>query len=92
MPPCDIVIDTKNNRRIYINGHEVTNVVEVSVSASAGTMTELELRIIPTSIVYGDPPAPDVTDHYTDGDGQTRSVPVPVAKARRKSDAARAIT
>ncbi len=84
--PCDVVITP--DQRVFINGHQIGGVMGIDMEAEAHQLTNLTLRINPSSLVVGDPPTDSLgglSDVYDDQDGEARvDIGSAIAKARRR--------
>lgn len=54
-PLCDVLVT--RDGRVFINGHPISNVVQMSLDRDMSGPSRLTLELVPTSVVHGDPPA-----------------------------------
>ena len=45
---------------MFINGHEIGGVIEFQAVQDAGSPMTVELRVIPTSMIQGEPPSDEI--------------------------------
>lgn len=52
--PCDVLI--LQNHRVFINGTEIGNVIDLNYEQSVSTCHQLTITCVPTSVMTGKPP------------------------------------
>lgn len=78
---CDVIID---GMHVYVNGHEIPNVLDIDINQSVNTpsLREMTIRLYPTSVISGKPPKSTFGDS-SDPDA-TVDIDAAIERARKR--------